>query len=526
MDPITLAVVGNALAGIAEEMSAALIRTAYSPNIKERRDRSSALFTPEGDLVAQAENIPVHLGAMPFSVRAALAAFPEWRPGDIAVLNAPFRGGAHLPDITFVAPAFNEGALIGFVAVRAHHADVGGMTPGSLPARATEIYQEGLRIPPVKLWREGELDEDILGLILANVRTPWEREGDLRAQRAAVETGIRRLAALAGKLGAEALFAAFRELMDHAERRMRAAIRAVPGGTYGFEDSLDEGVTVRLELEVRGEEIVLDFAGSSPQVDFPVNAPLSVTASATYFALKAVLDPELPPNAGAWRPVRIVAPEGTVVNAGPPAPVGGGNLELSQRIVDVVLGALAQALPGRVPAASQGTMNNLTIGGIDPETGEPYTFYETIGGGMGARPGKDGIDGIHTHMTNTLNTPVEALELAYPLRVERYELREGSGGRGRYRGGMGIRRDIRVLGHRAVVSLLADRRARGPWGLEGGEPGAPGEDFLIIDGKEKRIPSKGTVEVRPDGVISIHTPGGGGYGPPRSRPAGDSNVKM
>ncbi len=512
MDPITVAVVGNALSGIAEEMSAALIRTAYSPNIKERRDCSSALFSPEGDLVAQAENIPVHLGAMPFSVRAAIEAFADWSPGDIVVLNDPFHGGAHLPDITFVAPAFYDGEILGFVAVRAHHADVGGMTPGSLPAGAVEIYQEGLRIPPVKLWRRGELDRDLLSLILANVRTPWEREGDLRAQRAAIETGIKRLRELAERVGRGTLLSVTRALMDYAERRMRAAIRAVPDGTYAFEDSLDEGVGVSLRLEVCGDGIRLDFTGSSPQVDYPVNAPLAVTASAVFYALKAALDPELPPNAGAWRPIRIVAPEGTVVNARPPAAVGGGNLELSQRIVDVTFGALAQAIPDRIPAASQGTMNNLTIGGIDPRTGEPYTFYETIGGGMGARPGKDGIDGVHTHMTNTLNTPVEALELAYPLRVERYELRDGSGGAGKYRGGMGIRRDIRVLGHRAVVSLLADRRKRGPWGLEGGEPGAPGEDYLIIDGEEKRIPAKGTVEVPPDGIISVRTPGGGGYG--------------
>lgn len=518
MDPITLAVVGNALSGICEEMSAALVRTAYSPNIKERRDCSSALFTPNGELVAQAENIPVHLGAMPFSVRAALEAFPDWAVGDVAILNDPFCGGAHLPDITFVAPAFHAGELLGFVAVRAHHADVGGMTPGSLPGAASEIFQEGLRIPPVKLWRKGELNRDLLYLVLLNVRTPWEREGDLRAQRAAVETGVRRLGALARRIGAKTLFAAYRELCLYAERRMRAAIGDVPDGTFRFEDFLDEGIAIRLELRIRGDEVELDFSGTSPQVGFPVNAPLAVTASAAYFALKAVLDPGLPPNAGAWRPVRIIAPKGTVVNALPPAPVGGGNLELSQRIVDVVLGALARALPGRVPAASQGTMNNLTIGGVDPQTGRPYTFYETIGGGMGARPGKDGIDGVHTHMTNTLNTPVEALELAYPLRVERYELREGSGGKGRYRGGMGIRRDIRVLGHRATVSLLAERRKERPWGLAGGAPGTPGEDLLVIEGEERRIPAKGTVEVPPGAIISIRTPGGGGYGPPRGGP--------
>lgn len=518
MDPITLAVLGNALSGVAEEMSAALIRTAYSPNIKERRDCSSAVFDPEGRMVAQAENIPVHLGAMPFSVRAAIAAFPDWAPGDIVVLNDPFRGGAHLPDISFVAPAFFRGKLIGFLAARAHHADVGGMTPGSLPAEATEIFQEGLIIPPLKLWRAGVLNREALDLILANVRTPKEREGDLRAQRAAVETGIKRLVGLAERFGVDTLLSAFGELLDYAERRMRAAIRKVPPGRYAFEDALDEGIRVRAEVIVREGELSVDFTGSSPQVRAPVNAPFAVTASAVFFVVRALLDPEVPPNEGCWRPVRIVAPEGTVVNARPPAPVGGGNLELSQRIVDVLIGALAQALPERACAACQGTMNNLTIGGIDPRTGEPYTFYETIGGGFGARPDRDGIDGVHSHMTNTLNTPVEALEIAYPLRVERYELRPDSGGRGKFRGGLGIRRDIRVLSHRATVSLLADRRVTRPYGLAGGEPGVPGEDRLIVDGKEQPLPAKGTAEVPPGAVISIRTPGGGGYGPPEERP--------
>lgn len=514
MDPITLAVLEHALCGAAEEMSVALIRTAYSPNIKERRDCSSAVFDEKGELVAQAENIPVHLGAMPFSVRAALAAVGEWCPGDVVVLNDPFLGGAHIPDVTFVAPVFWRDELLGFVANRAHHADLGGMAPGSLPPHAREVFQEGLRIPPVKLWKEGELVRDLWELILRNVRTPWERAGDLRAQKAAVERGIARLKELAGRFGAKTLRVAFQALKERAEARMRAAIRAIPPGTYAFVDFLDEGVGVRVSVRVREEEVEVDFTGSSPQVELPVNAPLAVTASAVYYALKALLDPEIPPNAGAWRPIRIVAPEGTVVHARPPAPVGGGNLELSQRIVDAIFGALAQALPDRVPAASQGTMNNVVIGGIDPRTGRPYTFYETIGGGMGGRPGKPGLNGVHTHMTNTLNTPVEVLETAYPLRVERYELREGSGGAGRFPGGMGIRRDIRVLGHRAVVSLLGDRRARAPWGLAGGEPGKPGEDLLILDDRETRLPSKGTVEVPAEGVISIRTPGGGGYGPP------------
>lgn len=514
MDPITLAVLYHGLSGVAAEMSAALIRTAFSPNIKERRDCSSAVFDQEGNLVAQAENIPVHLGAMPFSVRAALLGVRDWKPEDIVILNDPYHGGAHLPDITFVAPVFLDEEIIAFVANRAHHADVGGMVPGSLPPEAREIFQEGLRIPPAKLWRAGQLDIDLWNIILANVRTPWEREGDLLAQKAAVETGIRRITALAERYGKNGLREAFCALQKYAEERMRNAIRQIPPGVYEFTDFLDEGVQVRVSVRVNEEEIVVDFSGSSAQVDFPVNAPLAVTASAVYYAFRALLDPEIPASAGSWRPIRILAPEGTVVNARPPAAVGGGNLELSQRIVDAIFGAMAKALPGRVPAASQGTMNNLLIGGIDPRTGKPYTFYETIGGGMGGRPGKPGLNGVHTHMTNTLNTPVEALEIAYPLRVERYELRDGSAGAGKYPGGMGIRRDIRILGHSAVVSILADRRKTRPWGLCGGKDGAAGEDFLILEGEEKPIPSKGTIVVPPNGIISIRTPGGGGYGSP------------
>ncbi len=519
MDPITLAVLFHALCGVAEEMSAALIRTAYSPNIKERRDCSSAVFDREGDLLAQAENIPVHLGAMPFSVQAGLAAVDEWEPGDAVILNDPYHGGAHLPDITFLAPVFVGKELLGFVANRAHHADVGGSSPGSLPPQAREIFAEGLRLPPVKLWRKGHLEQDLWRLILTNVRTPWERTGDLWAQKAAVDTGIRRMQALAERYGVDLLCTAFATLQQRAKERMRKAISQIPQGTYSFQDFLDEGVRIQVTITVADGNITVDFAGTSEQVDFPVNAPVSVTASAVYYAFRALLDPEIPANSGAWQPLRIVAPEGTVVHARPPAPVGGGNLELSQRIVDAIFGALALALPTRVPAASQGTMNNFLIGGVDPRTGKPYTFYETIGGGMGGRPGKPGLHGVHTHMTNTLNTPVEALEIAYPLRVERYELRDGSGGAGRFPGGMGIRRDIRVLGHKAVVSLLADRRTRGPWGLAGGEPGAPGEDFLVLDGKEMRVPGKSTVEVSPEGIVSVRTPGGGGYGPPNPAPS-------
>ncbi len=515
MDPITLSVLASALTGVAEEMSAALVRTAYSPNIKERRDCSSAVFDDLGNMVAQAENIPVHLGAMPFSVQAVVRAFANWSPGDVALVNDPFHGGAHLPDITCVAPIFHDGQPLAYVAVRAHHADVGGMTPGSLPAAAQEIFQEGLVIPPVKLWRAGTLDEDLMGLILANVRTPRERRGDLRAQLAAVHTGTRRLEELVHRHGACEILEGFTALMDHAERRMEAAVSNLPPGSWAFTDSLDEGTEVSVRLSHRDKAISVDFTGSSPQVMAPVNAPLAVTASAVYFALRAALDPGLPPNAGAWRPVHIVAPRGTVVNARWPAAVGGGNLELSQRIVDVMLGALAKALPERVPAACQGTMNNLTIGGIDPKDGEPYTFYETLGGGFGGRPDRRGIDGVHSHMTNTLNTPVEALEVAYPLRVERYSFRQGSGGRGQFNGGEGLRRDLRVLDHTATVSLLADRRQGQPYGVDGGEPGAPGEDWLLLDDTPpQRLPSKGTVYVPSGGVISVRTPGGGGHGKP------------
>lgn len=523
IDPITLEVLRHALASVAEEMNANLIRSAYSPNIKERRDCSSALFDAHGELVAQAESIPVHLGAMPFSVRAALEAVREWHEGDVVVLNDPYLGGAHLPDITFVAPAFAGGNLVAFVACRAHHADIGGPAPGSLTPRATEIYGEGLRIPPVRLWRRGALDDDLQRLLLLNVRTPEERWGDLRAQYAACRTGIARVRDLVVRYGTELLGEGMAAVLDYSERRMRAEIGRLPQGRAGFADALDDDgagsgrIPIRARVEVRGEGVRVDFAGSAPQVQGPVNAVFAVTASAVYYALRAVTDPTIPPNAGCYRPIEIRAPEGSIVNPRPPAPVVGGNLETSQRIVDVVLGALAQLVPERVPAAGQGTMNNVAIGATDPRTGRPYAFYETIAGGAGARPTGDGVDGIHTHMTNTLNTPVEALELAYPLRVERYELRSGTGGRGRFRGGDGIRRDLTPLGHTAHVSLLTDRRAGRPYGLAGGEPGAPGENVLVRDGEEIHLPGKTELDLHAGETLSIRTPGGGGYGPPQNK---------
>ena len=524
IDPITLEVMRHALAAVGEEMNANLIRTAYSPNIKERRDCSCAIFDGSGQMVAQAESIPVHLGAMPASVEAAIAYADNLGPGDIVVVNDPYAGGAHLPDITFVAPVFYEDELIGYVANRAHHADVGGKEPGSLAGDAREIYQEGLRIPPVRLWKRGELDRDLADLLLLNVRTPDERWGDLRAQRAACRTGIDRLHALVARYGRQRLCDGMDAILEYSERRMRSEIERLPDGSATFEDVLDDdGVTdvpvrIRATVEIRNDRIVIDFAGSSPQVAGPLNAVSAVTASASYYAIRALTDPEIPPNAGCYRPIEVLAPEGSVVCARPPAPVVGGNLETSQRIVDVVFGAFGRILPEMEIAASQGTMNNVAIGGVDPRSGRPYTIYETIAGGWGARPCADGVDGMHSHMTNTLNTPVEALEIAYPLRIERYELVAGSGGAGRFRGGLGIRRDITAVDHDARVSLLSDRRTHGPYGVAGGAPGSVGANTLIREtGEETPLPGKTSVSLPAGETISVCTPGGGGYGEPTER---------
>jgi len=524
IDAITLEVLRNAISAIADEMNANLVRTSYSPNIKERRDCSSAVFDARGRMIAQAESIPVHLGAMPYSVEAAIRHVPSFTAGDVVVLNDPYAGGAHLPDITFVAPVFVENRLIAFVANRAHHADVGGKEPGSLAGDTVEIYQEGLRIPPIRLWREGVLSDDLLQLILANVRTPIERWGDLCAQKSGCSVGIDRMHALCRREGVALLTDAMSAVLDYSERRMRHQISQLPQGEASFEDVLDddgisEGVIpIRVRVKIEDNRIDVDFSGSSNQVRGPVNAVFAVTASATYYAVRAFADPEIPPNSGCYRPIEITAPEGSIVNACLPAPVVGGNLETSQRIVDVVLGALGQLVPERSMAACQGSMNNVAVGGIDPRTGKPFTLYETIAGGFGARPTKDGIDGIHSHMTNTLNTPIEALETSYPLRVERYELRKGTGGRGRCRGGLGIRRDMTCLAESVRVSFLTDRRTTCPYGVEGGEPGAPGKNVVIREGGEEVVlPSKGTTTLQHGDTISIRTPGGGGYGSPKQR---------
>ncbi|MBU2548271.1 MAG: hydantoinase B/oxoprolinase family protein [Proteobacteria bacterium] len=516
-DPIRLEVYKNLLAEVAEEMGVTLGRTAYSPNIKERRDYSCAVFDGRGRLVAQALHIPVHLGSMPLSVAGVLESL-ELDPGDVALLNDPFRGGTHLPDLTMVAPVFgpDSNRPLFYTANRAHHADVGGMTPGSMPV-ACELYQEGLIIPPVRLLSGGRRVDGVWDLVLANVRTPYEREGDLSAQLAALEVGRRRLTAIASERGAEEVVRVMAELMDYAERIMRAAIREIPDGRYEFEDALDDDgveagpVPIRAAVIIHGDEAVVDFTGSAPQVRGGVNAVRAITLSAVFYVFRCLIEEDVPTNAGCMRPITLITPEGSVVNARFPAAVAGGNVETSQRIVDVILGALAQALPDRIPAASAGTMNNLTIGGLDPETGRRFAYYETTGGGMGGGPGGPGLSGVHTHMTNTMNTPIEALEHAYPFQVVRYGLRPGSGGAGRHPGGNGLVREIRTLA-RAEVSILSDRRLTRPYGLAGGRPGTPGRNRLLTDAGEKDLGGKATFSVQAGQVIRMETPGGGGWG--------------
>jgi N-methylhydantoinase B len=544
-DPVELEVFKNLFHSIAEEMGATLRRTAFSPNIKERHDYSCAVFDSAGEVIAMGDHMPVHLGSMPMSVRAAIAAC-QMDPGDVVMLNDPFRGGTHLPDITLVAPVYvrRGPALRGsrkgshpptapnrpdfYVASRAHHADVGGAYPGSM-GLCREIYQEGLRIPPVRIIRAGVMEPDVLALLLNNVRTPEEREGDLGAQIAACHTGAERLREVCARYGIAKAQRATRELLEYSEELMRAFLLQVPPGTYRAEDFLDnDGISdkpVKIAVtisvgrnqqsrgRVRPRHIVtVDFTGSDPQVDGSVNAVEAITYSACFYVFRCLLAEDVPATAGLMRPIRVIAPEGTIVNARTPAAVAGGNVETSQRIVDVLLRALAQAIPEKIPAAASGTMNNLTIGGIDPLTGQPFAYYETIAGGMGARPSGHGVSGVHTHMTNSLNTPAEALEYAYPLRVRRYSLRPSSGGAGKHRGGDGVVREIEVLTD-CEVTLLADRRTRGPWGLSGGEAGSAGKTSVIRPGGSvEEMPGKFSTRLRKGERIRIESPGGGGWG--------------
>jgi N-methylhydantoinase B len=511
IDPVTLEILRNQLESVATEMGHVLIRGAYSPNIKERQDCSTALFDASGRMIAQAEHIPVHLGAMPDAVDIVLEKDPQ--PGDVFIVNDPFAGGTHLPDITLVSTVAPEDEVLGFAVSRAHHADVGGSAPGSMPPGAQEIYEEGLRLPAVRLVDGGEPNAEVHELIRANVRTPDEREADLRAQRAANDRAEERVGELLDEHG-ETLLDAFDAVIAYSRDRVEAELAALPDGTYRARDVLegdgvtDEDIPIQVAVTIDGTSIDVDFAGTADQVAGNLNAPLSVAKSAVYFVVRAITDPEIPPNHGCYEPVSVSAPDGSVLNPNAPAAVVGGNVETSQRVTDVTLAALAAAVPAKVPAGGQGTMNNLIIG---DRTGE-FTYYETIGGGFGARPAKDGMDGVQVGMTNTLNTPVEAMENEYPLRVERYALRPSSGGDGRYRGGLGLERTVTVETD-ATVSLLTERRRTAPAGVNGGADGATGEN--LIDGEE--VPAKASLDVEAGTTVSIRTPGGGGHGDPDDR---------
>lgn len=516
VNPVLLQVFKNRFAAIAEEMGVTLNRTAFSPNIKERRDFSCAVFNRNGDMIAQAAHIPVHLGSMPLSVKAVIESCPL-QAGDMVMLNNPFQGGTHLPDITLVAPVYTTAAEPSFyIANRAHHSDVGGMTAGSMPL-STSIYQEGVIIPPLKIIECGKIDRKLMDFLLSNVRTPQEREGDFSAQIMANLTGARRSRELIEKYGLETVSLYADSLQDYSERITRSAIVAIPDGEYTFEDFMDgdglgrEKIKLAVRVTIAGDEARLDFAGSDLQVGGSINAVYAITLSAVLYVFRCLVAENIPTNAGCLRPLQVITPRGSIVAAEFPAAVAGGNVETSQRIVDVVLGALAKAVPGAVPAAGQGTMNNITIGGMDPRTGLPFTYYETLAGGVGGTARCHGESAVHSHMTNTLNTPVEALEYSYPFQVTEYSIRENSGGRGRGRGGDGLVREIRLLAD-AEVTVLSERRLLQPYGLFGGEPGKTGENLVWHGSSWQRMPGKFSERLNTGDLVRIATPGGGGYG--------------
>jgi N-methylhydantoinase B len=521
LDPVELAVFRNAFRSIAEEMGAALRRTAFSPNIRERRDYSSALFDGHGRVIAMGDHMPVHLGSMPLSVRAILDSL-ALGPDDAALLNDPFAGGTHLPDLTMVMPVFVQGSKqpAFYVANRAHHADVGGSSPGSM-GLSHEIYQEGIRIPPVKILSRGVLNREVLELILHNVRTAWEREGDLMAQIGSCRIGSERLADLVARYGYERVAQRMGDLLRYSELLMRAELKRWPEGEFTAEDVLDDDgftdnpvkIRATIRIDPRPGAASVDFGGSDPQVGGSVNAVYATTYSAVFYVFRCLLPEDAPPTAGLMKPVDVKMPAGTVVNASSPAAVAGGNVETSQRIVDVLLRALAVGWPERIPAASSGTMNNLTVGGTDPRTGQPFAYYETIAGGMGARSRSGGLSGVHTHMTNSMNTPIEALEYAFPFRVTQYSYRRDSGGVGKFRGGDGLVREVEFLS-KAQVNLLSDRRRFPPYGLAGGSPGQRGRSVLVSDGVRRELPGKCNLYVQPGTKLRIETPGGGGWGKP------------
>lgn len=530
-DPATFEVVKNALLSAAEEMKIVLAKTAYSPLLKVAGDYSCGIFDDRGQMVAQGPDLPIHLGSMPDAVKAVIAAHTRFQPGDVFIHNDPYFGGSHLPDINVIAPAFHERTLLGFTCVRAHWPDVGSATPGSYGA-VTEIYGEGLRLPPVRLCTDGEMNPDVEAIIFANVRTPEERRGDLRAQIAANRRAEQRLQALARKYGAEALLAIMQEVLDYSETMMRKALAALPDGESSFEDFCDgDGVveagdtedrpfTIRMRVEKKGDTLKVDFTGTDPQVPGPMNAPLSVSKSGVLCAVKMIADPHslIPPNSGCWRAIEVTAPEGSVVNATLPSPVVYANHEMSHRTAEMVFGAMASFAPDNVMACSQGTSAVLTLGGVDYRTGERYVSYETIKGGFGARPNKDGINCVASTISNTMNTPIEVLEMSFPVRVERYEVLPDSGGAGRFRGGCGSRRVWRVLGNETRAAVCCERTKSPPFGVLGGKAGAPARISLVDpDGRETVLNSKGGFTAGPGSLIVFDVPGSGGYGLPSER---------
>ena len=519
VDSTELEIFKNLFHSVAEEMGAALRRSAFSPNIKERRDYSCAVFDGKGRVAAMGDHMPVHLGSMPSSVASAVQALSP-SPGDIVMLNDPYAGGTHLPDITLVMPIAASGSRSPsfYVANRAHHSDIGGAQPASM-GLSEEIYQEGLRIPPVLLARSGKIERDVMAMLLANVRTPEEREGDLMAQVAACRLGERRLRELIGKYGRRKTVFYLDALQDYSADLMAEALSKIPDGFYRAVDFLDDDgysdrpLPLRVAIRIRKQRAVVDFAGSAPACRGGVNAVLAITLSAVFYVFRCLLGEDVPACAGLMAPIEVSAPVGSIVNAQAPAAVAAGNVETSQRIVDVLLRALAGALPKRIPAASSGTMNNLSFGGMDPRTRQPFAYYETIAGGMGARPTSDGLSGIHTHMTNSLNTPIEAFESAYPVRLRRYSLRRESGGAGRFRGGDGLVREMEFLTD-VRGTILSDRRRLQPYGLAGGKPGKAGRNQMTVGGSHSALPSKAGFSAQEGSILRIETPGGGGWGKP------------
>jgi N-methylhydantoinase B len=525
-DPVTVEVIRNAMIYAAEEMGLALRNASYSPNIKERMDHSCALFDSRGRLIAQAEHIPAHLGSMPLGVRNTVSLLREraQRPGDVFIVNDPYIAGTHLNDIMVVRPLFWQGEIIGYSANKAHHVDVGGRTPGSLSSDARELVEEGVRIPLLPIIREGQEIQETVEMILANVRSPDTTRGDLRAQIAAASLGERRVGELVERYGWDRVAGAWEAVLDQGDEQARRAFEALPPGRYTAEDCLEDDGTpggllwLRVTVTTGGARMRVDFSGTDPQVPRPINAVFGVTVAGTVYALKAVCDPVSPMNEGWLRRVEIVAPPGTVINPVRPAPVGVGNTETNQRVADVVLRALAQATPGRVPAASNGSMSNVTVGGFDRGHERAWTFYETIAGGMGGRPGRDGIDGIHCNMTNTMNTPIEAIEQELPMRFAAYEFRPGTGGAGRWRGGCGVLRAWELTADDATVSILTERTRVAPWGLAGGLPGGLARHIVRrANGTEEVLPPKHTTHLRRGDTLVMQTPGGGGYGDPAER---------